>query len=90
MQEKIILYKLINCPEFNKKTVSNSKLIQKWLKNLTGIQIPENVTKVASSGIYFGVIIQRREILTYNIIADMESDDYEINTYQNSCILLKK
>ena len=70
---------LINAVDYNKKTVLNSKLNQRWFKNLTGNQIPENVAKIASSGINFGVTIKKREIPTYTNIADIESNINKIN-----------
>ena len=80
---------LINAIHYNKKTVSNSKLNQKWFKNLTGNQIPENVAKIASLGINFGVTIKKREIPTYTIIADIESNINKINPESHDEMRLK-
>ena len=66
--------RLINSLECNGKTISNSNLNQKWFKNLSGTQIPDNVAKVASLGINFGLTLENREIPTFNIIADIESN----------------
>ena len=75
--------------EYNKRTVSNRKLNKKWCKDLTGTQIPENVTKVASLGFNFGVTIKKREIPTYNIIADIEFNINKINPESYDEMLLK-
>ena len=80
---------LINSLKCNKNTVSNSKLSQKWFRNLTGVQIPENVAKAASLGKKFGVTIQKREIPTYNIIADIESNINKINRKSHDILRLK-
>ena len=72
-----------------KRTVSNNKLNQKWFKNLTGIEIPENVAKIASLGINFGLTIKKREISTYTIIADIESNINKINPESRDEMRLK-
>ena len=56
----------------NTRNISNSDLNQKWFKNLSGTQIPENAPKVASLGINFGLTVDNRETSTFNIIADIE------------------
>ena len=66
--------RLLNSLECNEKTISNSNLNQKWFKNLSVTQISENVAEVASIGINFGLNVENREILTFNIIVNIESD----------------
>ena len=72
MQNKID--KLFNSLERSVKTISNSDLNPKWFKNLSGTQISENVAKIASLGTNFGLKVENREIPTFNIIADIESN----------------
>ena len=71
---------LLNSLERNKKNISISDLNQKWFKNLSGTQIPENVAKDASLGINFGLTVDNRETPSFNIIADIESNINKIPT----------
>ena len=41
--------------------------------------MPENVAKIANLGINLGLPIKKREIPTYTIIADIESNINKIN-----------
>ena len=72
MKKKI--ERLLSSLECHTRNISNSDLNQKWFKNLSGTQIPENVAKVASLGINFGLTVDNCETPTYNIITDIQSN----------------